>query len=182
MEEFERWSNIDSYSKTWEDRTRLMSSLIQPHCSVIEFGAGVNPISNYLPNNHCMITDFVNKPGFEFNYYDLNSDKLVDFGLYDYGVFSGVLEYIHRLPSKISYISNRCKIIITSYATSDEYPKNREKAGWVNSYSNTEFIEIFKGVGMKLDTYLHWNKIHSRLNKSDYMHSQHIYKFIKHDI
>ena len=182
MSDIERQSNISSYSDTWKDRTRLIASLILPEHTVIEFGAGTNPISKYLPDNICKITDFVDKGDLKFNHYDLNSSKLIDFGRYDYAVFSGVLEYITFLPRKIKYVANRCDNIIASYGAIEEYPNNRSEIGWVNSYSNDDIIKIFKEAGMRLDTCILWKKMHIKPSGSEYSHNQRIYKFIKDDI
>jgi hypothetical protein len=170
MSDVKRWSNIDSYNEVWNTRTKLIASLIEPNVSIIEFGAGLNPVSKYLPDtNHYTITDFVNKEGFVCMQYDLNANKMVDFGNYDYAVFSGVLEYILNLPSKIKYISTRCKNIITSYSTINNYPDGRVERGWVNSYTDDEFIKLFNDANMEL--------VHFELWKN-----QHIYKFSRHEI
>ncbi len=183
MSDMDRWSNIESYNETWNPRTELLASLIEPNKTVIEFGAGINPVSNYLPDsNKCTITDFVNKGDIEYIQYDLNAPKMVDFGDYDYAIFSGVLEYITNLPAKIKYISNRCANIVVSYSTLNEYPENRDLHGWMNSYTNHEFIKLFSDADMKLEKCIPWKKTYITPNGNEYKIHQHIYKFSKNEI
>ena len=174
----ERWSNPESYSETWNPRTELLASLIGANKTVIEFGAGINPISKYLPeSNKCMITDFVDKGDIRYAKYDLNADKLIDFGMYDCAVFSGVLEYITDLPKKIEFVSARCQNIVASYSTLDAYPTNREERGWINSYTDCQLIMLFKDAGMSKVRCIPWKQSYTKPNGVKFDIHQHIYKF-----
>ena len=180
MSDVERWSNPESYSETWNSRTKLLASLVDENKTVIEFGAGMNPISEYLPeSNKCMITDFVDKGDIKYAKYDLNAHNMIDFGRYDYAVFSGVLEYIVDLPRKLRFVSDRCQNIVASYSTLDAYPKYREEHGWVNSYTSDQFIGLFHDARMRMVNCISWRQSYTRPNGTEFDIHQHIYKFTK---
>jgi len=183
MSDIERWSNVESYSETWNQRTELLTSLIEADKTVIEFGAGMNPVSKYLPeSNICTITDFVDKGDLKYDQYDLNATELSDFGSHDYAVFSGVLEYITDLPEKLKYISDRCQNIVVSYSTLNTYPTNREERGWINSYTNNQFIKLFNDAGMNIVKCIPWKQSYVKPNGTEFEIQQHIYKFTRDEI
>jgi len=154
----QRWENPENFSHHWSSRSKLIASLIPEKSSVIEFGVGLFPIFEKGKASHILKytqTDFVPRPNLTF-LYDLNKIELDEFDPHDIAVFSGVLEYVHDLPSKIEFISSRVKSIITSYCTLEKYPTDRELRGWVNSYTSTEFIQIFKDSNFRLSSLEIW--------------------------
>lgn len=158
MNDRKRWKDSENFKSEWSSRVEMMSSLIPDKSSVIEFGIGVSPISNFNKVNNLSKytpTDFVRRDPPAI-IYDLNSDELIDFEPHDIAVFSGVLEYINKLPVKIEFISKRVDQIITSYSTLEKYPDNREIRGWINSYTDGEFINIFTKVGFFLKEKYFW--------------------------
>lgn len=153
-----RWKSPESFSSHWSSRTQQMADLIPIGSSVIEFGVGLFPISKCIDIGNFSkytATDFVKRDGLSF-IYDLNSSDLKEFEPHDVAFFSGVLEYIHDLPLKIKFVSERVQTIIASYSTLDNYPTDREIREWVNSYTDLELISIFENVGFNLSHKSAW--------------------------
>jgi len=123
--------------------------LIEPGTSVIEFGAGRLVLKNFLPAS-CSYTpsDLVDR-GSGTIVCDLNSDTLPQLQSYDTAVFSGVLEYINDLPELILFISSHVNSILASYAVTNTFKGNRRSQGWVNDYSKSQIIDIFRGAGFQ---------------------------------
>ena len=142
-----RWNRNNSILKKWIERTEIVATLIEPNCSVLEFGAGNMLLRELLPKG-CNYTasDIVSR-GEGTIVCDLNAKILPDLEFYDVIVFIGVLEYINDVNRVISYISKYCNNIIISYSMIEEKRiieiiKRRIK-GWVNDLSYKQIIEIF---------------------------------------
>ncbi len=91
-----RWRHTSSLHPSWDERTILISKLIPPNSSILEFGAGKMTLKKHVEDN-CSYTpsDFVDRGGNQL-IYDLNAPKLSSFSdKYDVSVFSGMecLEY-----------------------------------------------------------------------------------------
>lgn len=158
MSKESRWAKESSFSIHWKTRSEAIAALIPEGSSVIEFGVGLFPISNFenlKPLSRYTATDFIEREELAFTY-DLNSNPLADFEFHEIAVFSGVLEYIEDLPTKIKFISTRVNSIITSYCTVDKYPTERQNRDWVNSYSDTDFIEVFNSCDFELTSKDDW--------------------------
>ena len=164
--DYQRWSNKESLSQSWDTRTKQIAALIKPGASVIKFGAGRLILKTFLPEN-CSYTpsDLVDR-GYGTIICYLNSKALQQFKTYDVAVFSGVLEYINDIPRLIFYLSRCVNVIIASYAVIEENKSNRSGQGWVNDYNSKQFINIFENAGFRCDYTEEWQ-------------SQVIYKFIR---
>ena len=155
--DYKRWETDNNLSKSWDSRTEQIAKLIGAGTSVIEFGAGRLVLKEYLPNS-CTYTpsDLVDR-GNGTIICDLNSDVLPQIKLFDYAVFSGVLEYVNDVPRLISHLSNYVDAIVVSYAATDLSKKNRRAKGWVNDFSSKEFAEVFEEAGFQCDHTEKWN-------------------------
>ena len=164
--DYQRWSNKENLSQSWDMRTKQIAALIKPGASVIEFGAGRLILKTLLPEN-CPYTpsDLVDR-GYGTIVCDLNSKNLPQFQTYDVAVFSGVLEYVNDIPGLIFHLSRCVNVIIVSYAVMEKNKSNRSGQGWVNDYNSVQFVSIFENAGFRCDYTEEWQ-------------SQVIYKFTR---
>lgn len=157
-----RWSDISNLEKGWDERTALLAKWIKPNSIILEFGAGREILSNFLPNNCIYVSTDIIKRSEKMIECDLNAKELYNFSYHDVCFFSGVLEYVYDIPRLVSFLSNRCKYIIASYASIDVEDENilvfRRKFGWVNDYTSQEIISIFQKYGFRLEETKKWEK------------------------
>jgi len=164
--DIDRWGEVGSLNKKWNDRTKLMSSFIDSSTkSVIEFGCAGKELEGFLPRGvSYMPSDIVDRGGCLVC--DLNKE-IPDLDKYDTVFLSGVVEYINDVSELLNVISRTTQIknVIVSYATKE---KNRRRLsqGWVNSYSENEFEQLFISKGLSITQQDSWQK-------------QNIYKFTR---
>ena len=158
--DYERWSDPESLSPSWNPRTENIAFLIPSGSSVLEFGAGNMSLKNYLPAD-CKYTgsDLVDRgPGTIVC--DLNGPKLPLFSPNDFAVFSGVLEYVNDVPRLIAHLSDVAEVIIASYVTIECVSSKiaRRSVGWVNDFSSEELEATFSRSGFSLDFRETWQE------------------------
>jgi hypothetical protein len=143
----DRWSVVENIHPAWEGRTEQMATLIPPNSSVLEFGAGRMVLKKWLPAG-CTYTpsDLVDR-GEGTVVCDLNSSNLPKFPTHDMAVVSGVLEYVNDIPQLAIQLSKSVCSILASYATLERNGSDRRAMGWVNDFSENEFIDFFKTAG-----------------------------------
>ncbi len=156
--DFNRWKKISSFNEEWDERTIQMSNFIKPNTSVIEFGAGRMVLKKHLPTD-CSYTpsDIVDRDG-DTIVLDLNRQELPIFKNYDYAIFSGVLEYVNNVDKLISHLSPCIDTFIVSYAIVKENDSILKRGihGWVNHFTEDEFIKLFTDNGYKLTKDSFW--------------------------
>jgi hypothetical protein len=149
--DYQRWSNINKLSCGWESRNPVIASMIEPNSKILEFGAGTMTLPKYLPENCTYIpSDIIERvPGMLVC--DLNASNIPPLPKVDVVAFSGVLEYIEDVPRIINHLQNNCSIVVASYAIrttkTPKEIKQRRAAGWINDYTDEEFIRIFRDCG-----------------------------------
>jgi hypothetical protein len=162
-----RWADASSYDD-WEERTRIIASLVPPGTSVIEFGAGGRGLERYLdPSCGYVPSDLVSRgPGTIV--LDLNRRPLPDLTThaFDVAIFAGVLEYIRDLPSFLEWLSRQSPGCIASYgcATSPRHSLarlsetlRRVGSGWTNTFTEAELLGLFGSAGYRLAQTLDWH-------------------------
>ena len=144
--DFDRWSPEESLSSDWDPRTIQIATLVENHCSVLEFGAGRMVLKDHLPEN-CSYTpsDMVDR-GDGTIVCDLNGSSLPELPECDYAVFSGVLEYVNDLSRLVGHLEKSFRGVIASYAILETNGGNRRKHGWVSDYTSEEFVALFANV------------------------------------
>ena len=142
-----RWAVVENIHSAWEGRTEQMAKLIPANFSVLEFGAGRMVLKKWLPPG-CTYTptDLVDR-GEGTIVCDLNSGNLPTFKTHDIAVFSGVLEYVNDIPQLAIHLSKSVCSILASYATLERNESDRRSMGWVNDFSEKEFIDFFSAAG-----------------------------------
>lgn len=154
ISDLDRWSNVKNLKEDWNERTIMISELIDEGLVVLEFGAGRLTLKNHLRNCKYIPSDLVDR-GENTIVCDLNRE-LPNIPEVDVIVFSGVLEYIHDLEKLISFLSLKTSSFVLSYAVSDYNKNDRRRHGWVNDYSKIKLESIFESNGFKLEQSSRW--------------------------
>jgi hypothetical protein len=159
-----RWADAEKFDD-WEDRTKLIATLIPAGARVIEFGAGKRQLERHLdPACSYVPSDLVSRgPGTVV--LDLNKRPLPDLSpdKFDVAVFAGVLEYVAHLPSFVRWLGSWTPCVVASYVSAKDRPRARGRLvqsfaragkGWVNSYPEKELIELFSDAGLPFKDYV----------------------------
>jgi hypothetical protein len=150
-----RWENLGNYEVEWDERTRLIASLIPRNSRVIEFGAGRRQLEAMLDAScRYYLSDLVSRgPGTIVC--DLNARPLPDLSdlRLDVAVFGGVLEYLSDLGSLPLWLARYVPVCIASYECAHSEPHTlsrmrevvrRAGIGWVNTYNERELKRLFE--------------------------------------
>jgi glycosyltransferase involved in cell wall biosynthesis len=166
--DIQRWKDLGNFEAEWEERTKLIASLIPQGSRIIEFGAGRRKLEAYLdPSCTYFPSDLVDR-GPKTIICDLNARPLPDLTPWnaDVAVFGGVLEYVSDLSSVLSWLSRFTSVCIVSYECAHSRPRTFQRAqesfwrlrmGWVNTYSEKELEEIFKKAGFLSSKKVTWS-------------------------
>jgi len=162
-----RWEDPRSFYAAWEPRTKLVAALVPNNSRVIEFGAAQRHLEKYLdPSCTYVPSDIVDRgPGTVVC--DLNQRPLPDLGAdaYDVAVIIGVLEYIRDLPSMLDWLAKYVTLCVVTYAcaTADGHSPRatleraaRVRHGWINNFSEAEFLSLFRDCGFELTQDENW--------------------------
>jgi len=159
--DYHRWSNNHNLSCGWESRNPVIASMIEPNSKILEFGAGTMTLPKYLPENCTYIpSDIIERiPGMFIC--DLNAKNLPAIPDVGIVVFSGVLEYLEDMPRIINYLQKFCHTIVASYeiciTKNPREIRSRRAAGWINDYTEEEFMKIFQYEGFVCIKKTTWN-------------------------
>ncbi|MFC2004923.1 methyltransferase domain-containing protein [Chloroflexota bacterium] len=161
--DYRRWTNINNLNGTWEYREPILATMINPNSTVLEFGAGLIRLPEYLPENCTYIPSDIVKRRPEVLICDLNNPNIPFLPKVDVAVFSGVLEYIENVPRIINHLSNKCNAMVISYVVTQNSKKKlkelllRRSMGWVNDYTEEEIIALFQDKGFVCVKKIFWN-------------------------
>lgn len=158
--DFERWQDPSSLRPEWDERTRLMAKLIPDGSGVIEFGAARLVLPRYLePACTYQPVDLVKRSD-DTLAFDLNGPLPSLPRLYDYAVFSGVLEYVQDADRVMRWLPGVANQVIFSYAVTDflSDPVTRRRHGWVNSWSNTDVRKLIDRSGLECLSTQRWQE------------------------
>lgn len=154
--DIERWSHKESLMPAWDDRTKLIASLVPDGTKVFEFGAGAGVLKSFLPAD-CVYekSDLVDRDG-KTRVIDLNAENLEPLVGFDTAVFSGVFEYIHDIPRLAGFLTKHFETVIFSYAALEKNSQDRRGHGWVNDYTIKALLDIFHKENFLLYNYQTW--------------------------
>ncbi|WP_373056902.1 hypothetical protein [Zunongwangia sp. H14] len=168
--DLKRWENLQELDASWDERTFMMASLIEPNSKVIEFGAGKMSLKSRLPENCTyQASDLIARhPG--VIECDLNQNIQIDLSKYNTAVFSGVLEYVYDIEKVILKMSYHIENIVLSYACSDISNAPRLDRGWLSDYPKKELEKMFDKYNYKILEYKEWRNqsifsLQSKLDK-----------------
>jgi hypothetical protein len=157
-----RWAHYE-FPDAWAPRSRVIAQFIPRGSRVVEFGAGRCFLEQFLPPDCVyMPTDIVvRRPGMRL--IDLNQSPLPD--LSDLrptvAVLAGVFEYLNDIPRVAHWLAKYFEVCIASYEAATSVPgttdricerKHRVGMGWINDYSESEFVAVLERAGWRLVT------------------------------
>ena len=141
-----RWRRVAKKTPSWDERNRLIASVIPKRASVVDVGSGAMTLRRHLgPECEYQPCDVVQSSP-EVLLCDFNSGIYPALTkTYDYVVCSGILEYMRDAPDFLSRIAGFGRTIILSYnpATPSETKITRLGKGWVNDFSQEELEQLF---------------------------------------
>jgi hypothetical protein len=156
----DRWAEPSNLHESWDERTRILASRIEPNSRVLEFGAGRLVLEAMLPPG-CSYTpsDLVARDA-RTVVCDLNRYPLPDLGRHDVIVFSGVLEYVSDLPRLIRELSPVAPRLLASYAVCTRSAASerllRRSHGFMTDLDEEQFLAIFHRIGYRPVERLDW--------------------------
>jgi hypothetical protein len=162
-----RWRDPEAFDD-WSDRTRLIAALVPAGSHVLEFGAGRRQLEAFLPaGTKYTPSDLVDRgPGTIV--IDLNRrpfPDLAELGA-DTAVFAGVLEYARDLRGLSAWLSATVDNVIASYGVARTSAGtvrrpvedwHRLGSGWLNTYTESELVDVFSRAGFSLKQTRTWN-------------------------
>ena len=165
-----RWRNAEAFGDDWKERTLLIARLVPKGTRVIEFGAGKRNLESHLhPSCTYIPSDLVSRgPGTLV--LDLNArpwPNLRELKL-DVAVFAGVMEYISAPRAFLAWLSQQVSMCIASYECARSRARTfgrvretiqRTGAGWVNTFTEGELIEMFRAAGFTLTDTRDWHTV-----------------------
>jgi hypothetical protein len=156
--DYRRWTNPQSLENWWESRTEKLATLIPESSRIIEFGAGNRKLEKYIdPDCSYIPSDLTNRgPGTII--IDLNKRPLPDLEslAVTVAVFVGVLEYVSDLNFIAQWLSGQVAFCVVSYTCAKpsgtllrwlKEVLRRTYFGYMNHYSEKEFLAIFRANG-----------------------------------
>lgn len=149
-----RWSDPGSLRAGWDERTRMIASLIPPDSRVLEFGAGNCQLGGHLaPGCSYIPSDIVSRRP-DCLVIDLNSRRPPPLPPHDVAAFSGVLEYVRDIGAVAGMLALTTSRVVASYAVFDAARGDsvplRRKRGWVNDWDKPAFVSFFTRAGFEL--------------------------------
>jgi hypothetical protein len=151
----QRWGNPLSYKPEWSQRAKCAASLVPDNVSVLEIGVGTGVFREMVKGRTTFVGSDLQPLDTTSIALDLDHDPLPD-TRFDYVVLLGVFEYLHRPEPAAERISNSADHVIVSYCCrrADLAPpavfESRRQRGWVNSFDQAEFIQLFSQHGHEL--------------------------------
>jgi hypothetical protein len=159
--DYDRWQSPGGLEEWWDERTRMLATLV-PHASrVIEFGAGRRQLERYLPPGCVYVPSDLTDRGPGTIVCDLNKRPLPDLQSFSptVAVFSGVLEYIKDVDSLVRWLAaSGIRTFVLSFDSmpTDLGPWQRGKelrrrvgTGYMNSLTERELVAIFADHAMR---------------------------------
>jgi len=157
-----RWSDAREFDPQWDERAEILARYIPPGSRVLELGAGRRSLERFLDSS-CIYfpADLVARDP-DTIVFDLNRRPLPDLEHLhaDVAVFSGVLEYLHDVPSVIDWVARQAPACLVSYQLARSRIRtgarwresaSRASVGWVNSYSREELRDLFENRGYRCE-------------------------------
>jgi hypothetical protein len=165
--DYARWTDPSNLEAWWASRTQRLASLVPTGTRVIEFGAGARPLERCLDASCTYMASDLVERGPDTFVCDLNHRPLPDLDPLhpEVAVFAGVLEYVRDVPSVIAWLSAHVKYCVTSYAVAHQLGPiqvlaagaRRTYYGYMNTYSEVDFVEMFRRGGFACGYSDSWN-------------------------
>jgi hypothetical protein len=156
--DIKRWQQNIRETPVWDERNRILASLIPPGSSVIDLGAGAQTLRHHLVNCEYQPCDLV--PHGDALYCDFNKNIFpATTKKYDFIVCSGVLEYIrnpHRFLSQIFKLGSQGFLTYAPLLPGQKR-LTRLRGGWVNHFREDQLEMLFARSGVRFVKVQEWN-------------------------
>lgn len=158
----QRWGKPSSYQSDWDDRAKIVAQLISDDIHVLEIGVGIGNLRKLLEQRCTYVGADLEPLDSNTLALDLDNDPLPQ-ERYDCIVSLGVFEYLHNPQEAAAKIASVTDHVVVSYCCiCDNFPNAvnmRSKRGWVNHFSEAEFIQMFTLMGLDIVSHIHHNSI-----------------------
>ncbi|WP_156034214.1 hypothetical protein [Bosea sp. 117] len=151
---FFRWWYSDLFSTEWNHRTiRLFEFVRDRSKSVVEFGAGNEFLSNYIPNGIDYIPSDIFKRSDRTLVLDLNAAAEGEFPSADACIMSGVIEYVADPGRLLRLLSRKTKFAALSYNPAEDGHNVavRQQKGWYHHHDLESFQQICLNSGWRIE-------------------------------
>lgn len=150
---YSRWHHVArAGAPPWDDRNRVIASLILPGSSVLDIGSGAQTLRTHLhPQCTYQPCDIV-KSSEDVIVCDFNAGNYPQTArLYDYAVCSGVLEYMRDPDDFIGHASQLARRVLISYnpLRRGESKLARLRNNWINHLTQEELEQMFARNGLR---------------------------------
>ena len=156
--DFKRWEKSKELLKDWDERTAILSGLIEPGSKIIEFGAGNMMLKKMLPPNCTYTPSDIFVRSSDILMCDLNEKISFDLHQFDTAVFSGVLEYVYNIEKVFEQLAEDVENIVLSYTCADVSTADRLNRGWLSDYTKSDLERIFEKFQYRVIDYKEWRK------------------------
>ncbi len=153
--DYDRWGDPSSYRPQWAERSRIAAALVPDDASVLEIGVGAGVFRDLVSARTRYVgADLEPLEGMTIRL-DLDHDE-IPHPKFDYAVLLGVFGYLHRPQAAAQKICRSADRIIVSYccrrtdATAQEVRESRRRRGWLNDFTQAEFVALFTRHGFEL--------------------------------
>jgi hypothetical protein len=162
-----RWRDSGRFDSDWEERAKLIARLVPKNSKVIDFGAGQRTLERHLDPSCSYIPSDLAGRGSDTIVFDLNERPLPDLSYLalDVATLAGVVEYINDVPAFAEWLARQTSTCIVSYecarngaGTWGRILENMQRtgAGWVNTYTENELLDVFKSRGFEVANRTSW--------------------------
>lgn len=140
-----RWSDPTQLEPAWEARAVAAAGLISAGMRVLDIGCGAMKLERHLPFGcHYLPSDMVSRDNrtvvVDLNVKEIPEEVLANC---DTIVMLGVWEYLYRPDEVFAAFARAGRPIVCSYCDTDSTTElDRRALGWVNDYSQKEFLGI----------------------------------------
>jgi hypothetical protein len=165
--DYKRWEDARNLEAWWETRTQKLAAMVPGGSRVIEFGAGTGALQRYLAPECTYVPSDLVERGPDTFVCDLNRRPLPNLHPLhvNVAVFAGVLEYVRDVPSVAAWLSSHVRYCVASYAVARPAGLVRTLAagarrtyyGYMNSYSEMDFVAVFRRSGFACVRTDSWN-------------------------
>jgi hypothetical protein len=151
----DRWGSPANYRAEWGERSRIAAALVEDDTSVLEIGVGLGVFRDLVSARTTYVGADLEPLDTQTIRLDLDSDELPD-RAFDYAVLLGVFGYLHRPEAAAKKICGIAGRIVVSYCCrrgdvkADDVRESRRRRGWLNDFTQSEFVELFTRHGFEL--------------------------------
>lgn len=155
-----RWAMNARIAPPWDDRNRIIASLIPPRSRVLDLGSGAQTLRRHLAEGCSYFPcDLVqSSPDCQVCNFNLGIYPSVAES-FDYSVVSGVLEYLLNPSDFLVRIKVYAQVMILTYEPALGTPSDRLRRlsnGFVNHMGKCELENLFASSGVRFEEMCAW--------------------------